>query len=199
MGRGGEESKKGRVYVNRPVEISFASKWVFGSSPRAKPRLQRRAAAKASQKLFDRAAFGCRAGRVMGDHSRRFPVPGQHDFRGTRAPGSQFARQPNPATVRRQVRLDTGGACRGGEAALNLQRRQPDHTIRRRGGVSIRAESHVGRVGIGARVFPLSGEGEARQDTRPVAPSSKGRPRPGHLHTVASVALAVRRAGAGRC
>ena len=31
-----------------------------------------------------------------------------------------FGREPNPATVRRQVRLDTGGAGGGGEAALNL-------------------------------------------------------------------------------
>ena len=57
----------------------------------------------------------------------------------------------------------------------------------------------VGRVGIGARVFPVSGEGEARQDTRPVAPNPKGRGRAGHLHTVARVAVAGRRAGAGRC
>ena len=71
--------------------------------------------------------------------------------------------------------------------------------IGRRGGVSIRAESHVGRVGIGARVFPVSGEGEARQDTRPVAPNPAGRGRAGHLYTVARVALAGRRAGAGRC
>ena len=39
---------------------------------------------------------------------------------------------PNPATVRRQARLDTGGAGGGGEPALNLQRGQPDHPIRRR-------------------------------------------------------------------
>ena len=42
----------------------------------------------------------------------------------------QFGREPDPATVRRQARLDAGGAGGSGEAALNLQRRQPDHPIR---------------------------------------------------------------------
>ena len=53
----------------------------------------------------DGPAFGGRAGRVVRDHARGFPVAGQHDFRGGRA------------------------ARGGGEAALNLQRRQPDHPI----------------------------------------------------------------------
>ena len=63
----------------------------------------------------------------------RFPVSGQHDFGCGCAARRQFGREPNPATVRRQARLDTGGAGGGGEAALNLQRRQPDHPIRGRG------------------------------------------------------------------
>ena len=37
---------------------------------------------------------------------------------------------PPPATVRRHARLDAGGAGGRGEAALNLQRGQPDHPIR---------------------------------------------------------------------
>ena len=32
----------------------------------------------------------------------------------------QFGREPDPPTVRRQARLDAGGAGCGGEAALNL-------------------------------------------------------------------------------
>ena len=49
-----------------------------------------------------------------------FQFPASMTFRGTRAPGSQFARQPNPATVRRQVRLDTGGAGGSGKAPLKI-------------------------------------------------------------------------------
>ena len=49
-----------------------------------------------------------------------FQLPAQHDFRGGRAAGRQFGREPDPATVRRHARLDAGGAGGGGEAALNL-------------------------------------------------------------------------------
>ena len=42
----------------------------------------------------------------MSDHAGGFPVAGQHDFRGTRAPGRQLGRAPDPATVRRRARLD---------------------------------------------------------------------------------------------
>ena len=62
------------------------------------------------QILSDGPAFSGRARRVVSDHAGGFPVAGQHDFRGGRAPGRQFGREPNPATVRRQVRLDAGGA-----------------------------------------------------------------------------------------
>ena len=61
------------------------------------------------------------------------PVAGQHDFGCRGAARRQFGREPNPATVRRQARLDAGGAGGGGKAPLNLQRRQPDHPIRGRG------------------------------------------------------------------
>ena len=54
----------------------------------------------------------------MGDHARRAPVAGQHDFRGGRAARRQFGREPDAPTVRRQARLDTGGAGGGGEPAL---------------------------------------------------------------------------------
>ena len=81
------------------------------------------------QILFDGAAFGGRAGRVVRDHAGGFPVAGQHDFRGGRAARRQFGREPDPATVRRHARLDAGAAGGRGEAALNLQRRQPDHPI----------------------------------------------------------------------
>ena len=77
----------------------------------------------------DGPAFGGRAGRVVSDHAGGFPVAGQHDFRGGRAARRQFGREPDPATVRRHTRLDAGGAGGRGEAALNLQRRQPDHPI----------------------------------------------------------------------
>ena len=82
-----------------------------------------------SQILGDGPAFGGRAGRVVRDHAGGFPVAGQHDFRGGRAARRQFGREPDPATVRRHARLDAGGAGGRGEAALNLQRRQPDHPI----------------------------------------------------------------------
>ena len=84
----------------------------------------------ALQILSDGPAFGGGAGRVVRDHAGGFPVAGQHDFRGGRAARRQFGRQPDPATVRRHARLDAGGAGGGGEAALNLPRRQPDHPIR---------------------------------------------------------------------
>ena len=74
------------------------------------------------------AAFG--RGAVVGDHARRAPVPGQHDFGCRGAARRQFGREPDPATVRRHARLDAGGAGGGGEPALNLQRAQPDHPIR---------------------------------------------------------------------
>ena len=80
--------------------------------------------------LSDGPAFGGRAGRVVSDHAGGFPVAGQHDFRGGRAARRQFGREPDPATVRRHARLDAGGARGRGEAALNLQRRQPDHPFR---------------------------------------------------------------------
>ena len=72
----------------------------------------------------------------MRDHAGGFPVAGQHDFGGGRAARRQFGREPDPATVRRHARLDAGGAGGGGEAALNLHRRQPDHPIRG-GGVGV--------------------------------------------------------------
>ena len=68
----------------------------------------------------DGPAFGGRAGRVVRDHAGGFPVAGQHDFRGGRAARRQFGREPDPATVRRQARLDTSGEGGGGEPALNL-------------------------------------------------------------------------------
>ena len=37
--------------------------------------------------------------RVVSGHAGGFPVPGQHDFRGTRAPDRQLGREPDPATV----------------------------------------------------------------------------------------------------
>ena len=81
----------------------------------------------------DGPAFGGRAGRVVRDHAGGFPVAGQHDFRGGRAARRQFGREPDAATVGRHARLDAGGAGGRGEAALNLQRGQPDHPIRGEG------------------------------------------------------------------
>ena len=72
------------------------------------------------QILSDGPAFGGRARRVVSDHAGGFPVTGQHDFRGGRAARRQFGREPDPATVHRQARLDAGGAGGSGEAALNL-------------------------------------------------------------------------------
>ena len=93
----------------------------------------------------DGPAFGGRAGRVVSDHAGGFPVPGQHDFGGGRAARRQFGREPDPATVRRHARLDAGGAGGRGEAALNLQRRQPDHPIRGCGSLSRRRSSDTAR------------------------------------------------------
>ena len=55
-------------------------------------------------------------GRVVSDHAGGFPVAGQHDFRGGRAARRQFGREPDPATVRRQSRLDAGHYSAGATA-----------------------------------------------------------------------------------
>ena len=82
-----------------------------------------------------RSAVGPAA--VVSDHARRAPVPGQHDFRGTRAPGRQLGREPNPATSRHS-------------SALTSERRNPPNE-QQPGDHGVRAAGELGLPASGAR------------------------------------------------
>ena len=143
-----------------------------------------------SQVAGNGAALSGRAGGVVGDHPRGFPVSGEHHVGSRRPAGGELARQTYPSGVGGHAALEAGGPGRGrkphspiifGESGTTRPAGAGAAAARSRadgaGGAVLEVADIVGLAGL-VRLAAADGDEDAVAGVLYVRPAQRGDFRP---------------------